>query len=64
MDELHDQYDKLSVEVDHLDRVMDCDHDQLDAQRVTLALAIAKRVRRESTLLVRRLASRRDELQP
>lgn len=64
MEQLHAQSDKLLTEVDHLERLMDCDEDQFDAARVDLALSVAKRVRRESTFLVRLLASQRDQLQP
>lgn len=62
MDELHRTADKLFTEVDHLDRALDSD--ELDKNRTALALAAAKRVRRDSTLLVRLLASHRDQLQP
>lgn len=59
---LHNTSDKLLTEVDHLERLMNCD--ELDAERCRLALSVAKRVRRDSTLLVRLLASHRDQLQP
>jgi hypothetical protein len=62
MDELHRAADKLFTEVDHLDRALD--RDELDEQALALALAAAKRVRRDATLLVRLLAAERDELQP
>lgn len=62
MDQLHDTLDKLFTEVDHLERVMDCD--ELDDRAAKLALSVAKRVRRDSTLLVRQLAALRDQLQP
>lgn len=62
MEDLHRAADKVFTEVDHLERALDCD--DLDAQRVALALAAAKRVRRDATLLVRQLAAHRDQLQP
>lgn len=62
MDQLHRSADKLFTDIDHLDRLLD--PEELDAERVDLALSVAKRVRRESTLLVRLLASLRDQLQP
>lgn len=62
MDQLHDTLDKLFTDVDHLDRLID---DDVDPENVNLALSVAKRVRRGSTLLVRHLASHRDnQLQP
>ena len=63
MDQLYAACDKLFTEVDHLDRLMDSE--DLTIDRVNLALSVAKRVRRDSTLLVRLLASLRDQqLQP
>lgn len=63
MDELHRSADKLFTEVDHLDRILE--GDELDQDRIELALSVAKRVRRDSTLLVRLLAALRDQqLQP
>jgi hypothetical protein len=63
MDQLHATCDKLFTEVDHLDRIMESD--DMAPDRINLALSVAKRVRRDSTLLVRLLASLRDEqLQP
>jgi len=44
--------DKLFREVDHLERVLD---------DPTLALAVAKRVRRESTVLIKAMAQHRDQ---
>lgn len=64
MDELHENADKLMTDLDHLERVFNCDPDQFDYDRTELALHITKRVRRESTLLVRQLAAHRDQLQP
>lgn len=62
MDELHRTADKLFIEVDHLRHVLD---GELDAARTELALSVAKSVRRKSTLLLRLIASYRDnELQP
>jgi hypothetical protein len=58
--ELHAQCDKLLTELDHLERLFDCDPDQFDHDRTELALLVTKRVRRESTLLVRQLAAHRD----
>lgn len=60
--ELHDQFDKLATEVDHLDDVLAVD--EVGEQEVALALTVAKRVRREVTLLVRQLAQQRDSYQP
>lgn len=59
MDQLHDSLDKLFTEVDYLDRVTDAD--ELPADRIQIALSVAKRVRREATNVVRSLAARRDE---
>lgn len=60
MDELHRVADKFFEEVEHLDRLLDSDEPHIE-----LALSVAKRVRRESTLLVQALAKERDEkLQP
>ncbi len=61
MYQLHDSLDKLFTEVDHLDRVTGTDEWSVD--RAELALSVAKRVRRDSTLVVRHLASLRDQLQ-
>ena len=63
MDQLHATCDKLFTEVDHLDRVLG-DADDLSEAQIILALSVAKRVRRDSTILVRLLASLRDQLQP
>ena len=62
--QLYDAIVRLFTEVDHLERVKDTD-DEWDQGRVELALSIAKRVRRDSTLVVRQIASLRDnQLQP
>lgn len=62
MDELHRSADKFFAEVDHLERMLDAD--DMSDERIRLALASAKRVRRESNLVVRALARLRDQLQP
>lgn len=61
MDQLHRSADKLFTEIDHLEAVLP---EEGTGQDVELALSVAKRVRRESTILVRLLASLRDQLQP
>lgn len=53
MDDLHRLADKVAAEVEHTRRAM-------EAGDVRLALASAKRVRRDSTILVRHLAALRD----
>lgn len=53
--------DKLINDIDHLERVIDGDPTEA---RIELALAIAKRARRDATLLVQALARHRDQLQP
>lgn len=58
MEELHAACDKLFTEMDHFERIIDSD--DWDRDRVELALSVAKRVRRDSTLVVRLLASLRD----
>jgi hypothetical protein len=63
MDELHDSIDKLFTELDHLARVVERE-EAFDPENVDLALALAKRVRSRSTILIRSLAKVRDELQP
>jgi hypothetical protein len=62
MHQLHALSDKLFTEMDHLERLLN--RDELDEDEISLALSVAKRVRRDSTLLVRHLASLRDQLQP
>jgi|GraSoiStandDraft_24_1057298.scaffolds.fasta_scaffold5496500_1 hypothetical protein len=60
-----DELAKFEKAADHLIQVMErLDPDDPDPYAVQLALAEAKRVRRESTLLTRVLAKMRDELQP
>jgi hypothetical protein len=59
MDQLHDSLDKLFTEIHYLDRTTDTD--ELGAEQVNIALSIAKRVRRESTNVIRALAARRDQ---
>lgn len=59
MDELHRNADKLTTEVQHLNNILDSDEPNVD-----LALSVAKRVRRDSNLVVRALARLRDQLQP
>lgn len=61
-DSLHRSADKLFTEVDHLDRLIG--DDPLTEDEVNIALSTAKRVRRESTLLVQLLAQLRDESPP
>jgi len=60
MEELHRAADKLFTEVDHLDRILAGDELPEDDE-LLLALAVAKSVRRDSTILVRLLASLRDQ---
>lgn len=62
MDQLHRSADKLADDSRHLTHIFL--GEELDPDEVELALSVAKRVRRESTLLVRLLASLRDQLQP
>ncbi len=57
--QLHDTFDRLFTEVDHLDRVTDTD-DEWDSDRIELALSVAKKVRRDATLAVRQIAELRD----
>jgi hypothetical protein len=61
MDEVHHHKDNLTIEMLHLDNLLGEEEASEDA--VHVALAVAKRVRRESNLLVRALARLRDELQ-
>lgn len=58
MDQLHRSLDKLGTEFDHLDRLLA--RDDLTSDEVKIALAVAKRVRVESSLLVKKLAALRD----
>lgn len=63
MDELHRTTDKFERAASHLTAVARAiDPDEPDPNAVSIALAEAKRVRRESNLLVRVLAALRDEL--
>lgn len=61
MTSLHDAVDKVFVEVDHLDAILPEEREP-DAIETDLALSVAKRVRVASTLLVRALAERRDNI--
>jgi hypothetical protein len=54
--ELHRLADKLDRDLDHLTHVLVVDDTDEDEQ-LRLALSIAKRVRRDSTLLVRAIAA-------
>jgi hypothetical protein len=56
------EVDKLDREVDHLHLVTD--HDLRDRDSAELALTIAKRVRRQSNIVVRALARHRDSYSP
>lgn len=58
MDDLHDLVDRVTTESDHLERVLASDSPS--PEEITLALSIARRGRRQLTLLVRALAERRD----
>lgn len=61
MTELHRQADKLRTDLHHLEDLLEsCESEEA----VELALSVAKRVRRNSNLLVRQLAELRDKLQP
>jgi hypothetical protein len=65
MDQLHEAdeaIDKLLTEADHFERVVG--PEGISPDRVELALSVAKRVRRASTLCVQALARTRDQLQP
>lgn len=55
------QADKLDREYDSLERLLDTPANE---QTVQLLLSQAKRVKRESSVLVRNLARLRDHLQP
>jgi hypothetical protein len=61
--EVEVQADKLDREYEILDIMLSAE-DRLSAEQVQLAVRQAKRVRAESTLLVRSLARLRDDLQP
>lgn len=63
--ELHRTADKFDEEATILlDLIDGIEEGSPSIERVELALAEAKRVRRESTVLVRQLAELRDQLQP
>ena len=69
MDELQRATHKFFREIEHLSAALDNAHawppdGEPDIHTVDLMLSQAKRVRRESTLLVRALARHRDQLQP
>jgi hypothetical protein len=65
MDQLHETLDKLLTESDHLRVLTEWDEGEEPVlAQVRIALSVAKRVRRESNLVVRQLAALRDELQP
>lgn len=65
MDDLHRHTDKIERAANHLTQITErLDPDALDPHRIALALSEAKRVRRESNLVVRVLARLRDQLQP
>jgi hypothetical protein len=59
MDELHRSADKLATDSQHLATLIEAD-DTPDDDQINVALGVAKRVRRTSTLLVRQLAELRD----
>jgi hypothetical protein len=59
MDDYTAAADKLRTEMLHMEHLLD-----EDEVRVDLALAQAKRVRRESTMVVRALARHRDSYSP
>lgn len=58
MDRVYDAVDKLAEEMTHLERILDVDDHDEDC--ITLALSVAKRVRTKSTLVIKALASERD----
>jgi len=62
-DEVERQADKLEREIEILDIMLSAE-EKLTLDQVKLGLRQAKRVRDESTLLVRSLAKLRDDLQP
>lgn len=64
MDELHRQADKFERDADQLVRQLDRIDEESPEATVQLALSTAKRVKRDSTLLVQALARIRDQLQP
>lgn len=60
MDDYTAAADKLRQEMQHLERVLQDD----PGTNIDLALSVAKRVRRESTLVVRAFARHRDSYSP
>lgn len=61
--DLHREADRVRTDTKHLIQVIE--GGPLESDRLDLALSIAKRVRRTSTLLVKALAKERDDqLQP
>lgn len=58
----HREADRVRTDANHLMQVMS--EGELQDERLDLAISIAKRVRRTSTLLVKSLAKERDKLQP
>lgn len=62
MEELHHAVDKFLTEVDHLDGLLPEDLDTLDSDTIMLALSVAKRGKKQLTLVVRELARLRDQL--
>ena len=59
MDEVHRHKDNLTVEMQHLENLLG--EEEASENAIEVALSVAKRVRREGTLLVRALARLRDE---
>jgi hypothetical protein len=59
--EPHDEVDRFFTEVDHLDRILP--DGEYDEHTTVLALSVAKRGRSALTLLIKALASHRDQLQ-
>lgn len=65
MDEVHRATDSFERTADHLaTAVAQIDPADPDPDAINIALAQAKRVRRESNVVVRALARLRDQLQP
>lgn len=63
MNELHRATDKFERASEHLIQIVEgIDPDDPDPVRIDIALSQAKRVRRESTILVRALARLRPQL--
>jgi hypothetical protein len=57
----YDALDRLFTEVDYLDRIVPEEREP-DANETALALSVAKRVRSASTLVIKALAERRDQI--